>query len=712
MKPAVTAALLSYTGGNPLHLQTLLAETDPGRLMAVLDERPVPATVSALMHTRLTEVPSDSRELLEALAVLGSSAPLHHVAQVAGLDDPSSAAEPVLDQGFVTWTPGQLGGTLTWRHEIGKEAVYIGMSPVRRRTLHAAAAEVGDAVAGWRHRVAAADSVDPVLAEELDFHACDRAAQGEYTVAHLYLTWAAELSATRTEREERFLRSVAQLLAGLDLPRAEMLITEVLNCSPSPLRSYVLGSIALVNGDKVEAIKHLRQVLDTSPVSGGAWVAEVALTLANIAHSDANGIELSSLMQVIKDTGASSQDTRIADWARTFTALAVSLVDGPIVALDSLPTQGTELSLDMLTVRGMIHSQLGDFTAAESDFMTVSAGTKVHSTLFSPRAAIYLAETQYMLGNWDEAAIYAKKAVNICHAEHRTWSYPLAHMVASLVPAGRGDWKVAKAEVDSAIASVQQYPTLLGTVSAATAQAVLAQAQADYPSMLVALEPLRERPVDSYRYTFGQWWRVLLIEALLETGHVEEAGLHLDVLEDTVGDKASWAAALCWLRGRWTAAEGRVDEAIASFAECITSTSAERDLPFYRALLEQEYGRLLREKGQRSEAAVILQSSCARFAELGARPFVQRCEAITGSLGDSDAQDQNISERHPLFTLTQREREVSYLVARGMTNSEIAQLLFVSGKTVEYHLGHVYAKLGLSSRYQLRDAIQGHVEPA
>ncbi|MGY4977792.1 response regulator transcription factor [Streptomyces sp. 900105755] len=97
-----------------------------------------------------------------------------------------------------------------------------------------------------------------------------------------------------------------------------------------------------------------------------------------------------------------------------------------------------------------------------------------------------------------------------------------------------------------------------------------------------------------------------------------------------------------------------------------------------------------------------LHTAHGRFSALRATPFLQRCDARPAA-GGLTAPPQATSR---LLTLTERELSVAYVVAGGRTNQEAAAELYVSQKTVEYHLSHIYAKLGISSRRQLGQALR------
>jgi DNA-binding CsgD family transcriptional regulator len=155
-------------------------------------------------------------------------------------------------------------------------------------------------------------------------------------------------------------------------------------------------------------------------------------------------------------------------------------------------------------------------------------------------------------------------------------------------------------------------------------------------------------------------------------------------------------ARLARVRGRLEAARGRVPVAEAAFR--LGLAEVERlSVPFQRALLELAYGQVLRRAGQRRLAAERLAAARERLAGLRARPYVQRCEQELAACGLAPGKRSDFDPSR----LTAQELAVARLVAVGMSNRQVASELFVSIKTVQFHLTHIYAKLGVSSRAEL-----------
>ena len=119
--------------------------------------------------------------------------------------------------------------------------------------------------------------------------------------------------------------------------------------------------------------------------------------------------------------------------------------------------------------------------------------------------------------------------------------------------------------------------------------------------------------------------------------------------------------------------------------------------PFQWALLDLAYGQVLRRAGQRRAAAERLSAARERLVGLRARPYVERCEQELAACGLAPAKRSAFDPSR----LTAQELAVARLVAVGMSNRQVASELFISIKTVQFHLTHIYAKLGVGSRAEL-----------
>ena len=198
------------TGGHPLYLRTLLSEgsgfdpSAPGRAA-------LPPSLAAAIGDHLRGLPSQTRVILEMLAVLNLRMPLAQLGQAAQIGSPSAAIEPAVAAGLLDWQPEEPTCPVAIRHLLVRDAIYAGIPAARRRLLHARAASVVSEAASWKHRVAALDRPDEDLAAELEQLGTEEAAAGHPALAATHLQWASDISPARTDRERRLLTAALHL---------------------------------------------------------------------------------------------------------------------------------------------------------------------------------------------------------------------------------------------------------------------------------------------------------------------------------------------------------------------------------------------------------------------------------------------------------------------------------------------------------------------
>ncbi|HEV2321735.1 MAG TPA: LuxR C-terminal-related transcriptional regulator, partial [Gammaproteobacteria bacterium] len=201
---------------------------------------------------------------------------------------------------------------------------------------------------------------------------------------------------------------------------------------------------------------------------------------------------------------------------------------------------------------------------------------------------------------------------------------------------------------------------------------------------------------------FYGWALVELIEAAVRSGQPEEAAAALDRLcERTRASGTQWALGI----------EARC-RALLSDDESLYQESVER-LARSRAAVELArsrllYGEWLRRENRRLDAREQLRAAHEMFSRMGAAAFADRARRELSATGET------VRKRtvETLGELTPQEAQVARLAAQGRTNPEIAALLFLSPRTVEYHLHKIFPKLGIRSRRELRRVLSGSEDAA
>ena len=190
----------------------------------------------------------------------------------------------------------------------------------------------------------------------------------------------------------------------------------------------------------------------------------------------------------------------------------------------------------------------------------------------------------------------------------------------------------------------------------------------------------------------GLWSVPDLIEAAARSGRLDEAGDRIDRYTRWAQHSSSPARRSVFARSRALMGEGDVQE---QFETALAPEAAIS--PFLQARTELLYGEWLRRKRQRREARQHLRRAAELFRQVGAPPWAERAE------GELRATGETARRRDPstLDELTPQELQIAGLVADGMTNRQIAAQLFLSPRTIDYHLRKVFSKLGVASRTEL-----------
>jgi ATP/maltotriose-dependent transcriptional regulator MalT len=296
--------------------------------------------------------------------------------------------------------------------------------------------------------------------------------------------------------------------------------------------------------------------------------------------------------------------------------------------------------------------------------------------------------------------MHADLAITTATAEQRVYAYADVYGFSALVPAGRGETHRAQELLHAA----EQYALPFSAGPVQMCRAIAAQAQANWPDMLEAINKMLQAPPGRV-LAHQPLWKPLQAEALIHTGHLEEASTAVSELAAMASSSPALAPSVAWLSGQLAEAHHDTPAARTHYESGLALPPTPDDNALHRAFLAHSYGRLLSSMSRSQIAGTWLERARKRYRSLGATAFLSRFEADLAKAfpsGTSNSSTGSLS----LVSLTGRERDIAHLVSQGFTNKEIAGQLFVSSKTVEYHLSHIYDKLTLANRRQLRDHIR------
>ncbi|MGY1638130.1 LuxR C-terminal-related transcriptional regulator [Geodermatophilus sp. SYSU D00742] len=701
LSPAATEHLWRHTGGVAGHVVALLDELPRGTWTGHRPELPAPAAVASRVRDRLARCGAEERALAEAVAVLGP-APLPEVAALSGAGDLLAALDGAQRAGLLRPTGPGRPTELAPRDPLVAAAVLTAMGPAAAARAHRRAAEVvEDPTRRLGHLVAATVGPDAALAGDLDELARRRSAAGAWAETATLLADASRLSEDRRSREDRLVRAVDALVGAGDSVGAAALVPEVESLRETPLRNAVLGYLAVVQGRAVEAEARLRRAWDlVNPDRDPGTAALVGQRF--VLHELARCRPAELVTWADRTIGLAGPEAPEALEAVAIRGLGVAGAGSPAEALAGYRALSERVRHGAQAQRvqlgeGWLHLALDEVAQAaaelESAVPTTYLGGSHRISLWSLG---WLARARFVTGEWDAALGAVRQGVDLVARTGMVLVGPLLHWTAAQVHALRGDWDAAgralrEAEAGSSDYAIMQVPSML-------ARAHVAEAQADYAGVLRALEPLSQGSPHGWVDEPGFWpWTDVYANALVLEGLLDEADAFLTPHERRAADRGhrSTRARLGYARGRWFGAHGDLEAAREAFR---TSLGLLEHLPlrYDRARVTFAFGQTLRRAGKRREADAAISAARDGYLSLGAATYVARCdrELRAAGLGASRAEEG-------ADLLTPQERTVTGLVASGLSNREVAAELYVSEKTVQYHLTRIYTKLGVRSRAEL-----------
>ena len=713
--PAFVAACREATGGNPFYVEALLREaaetqlaTDAGAAARVL--RLGPAVVAQAVLLRLAEQPAAATALVRAIAVLGDGAGVGEAAQLAGLDveEAADAADVLVALGLLAASP-----RLEFAHPIVREAVYADVGARARAAAHARAAVVLEARGAPDERVAAqVAAADPA---------------GEAGRVALLRRVAADALARGAPAA-----AVASLRRALAEPPAPDALTEVLLELGSA--EHRIGAPEAV-GRLEQAVARLReperlatavrQLANAHTVAGEPDRAVAALAAA-IELIEPAERELALLLEAELASHALQASPAVAEPARARLERRGALGGATArerLVLASLAFQqararetavGAAELLEGVLAGGLLDDpgldMAGPFYDVVVGLLATEAldrvGEQIERALADARVRASIPATAYLTGRrgWvalrrgavGPAAADGRTAVTLLRGHGIPLGVPFATalLVEALVEAGELE------EAERALVELDDDPAPGPTNNFLfEARGALLLAAGRPREAVAALEEFGRRDaLWGAANPLASRWRARAALARAASGE-DEAARRL-AAEDLERARRWGAAGGIGVALRAVALTGAADAAVEGLREAVAALArSPARLEHARALVD--LGAALRRANRRADARGALEEGVALADGLGGRALADRgrTELLAAGGRSSDPHGRGAE------LLTAAERRVADLAADGRSNPEIAQALFVTRKTVETHLGHIYRKLDVGGRGELARAL-------
>jgi ATP/maltotriose-dependent transcriptional regulator MalT len=581
-----------------------------------------------------------------------------------------------------------------------RRAVLDQMGAVARASAHRRAAEVlTDPTDRLRHRAAALTAPDVDLAEELDEAASAFAARGNWATTAELLALSAGLTSRKEDFEERTLRRIDALVGAGDALAAAALVSEVDSMAETPLHDAVLGYLAIVQGRAAEAESRLSRAWSLSEAPRHAKVRAM-VGQRFVLHSLAQCRAEQLISWADRTCALVPSDAPESLEARAIRGLGLSALGETEEALEGYrqlfeeTTRGAQAQR-VVMARGWIHLAIDEIDEACSELEAALPTDLLGGSLrISLWAHAWLSRAHFLAGRWNEALDLADRGLHLARRSGMTLVVPLLHWTTSQIHALRGDVAAAEASLRRGDARSLDYPVM--RVPAALAWAATAETRGDYRGVLQSLAPFVAGAFGDMVDEPGYWpWADLYANALVMEGRLDDAETFLAPRERaaTAGGHRSAIARLAAPRGRLLGAHGDLVGARRAF-DLALDMLADLPLEYDRARVYFAYGQTLRRAGRRRDAELALSRARQLFSALGADSYVARCDRELGASEVSGG--GRLAE-----LLTSKERLVASQAAHGRSNREIASELYISEKTVQYHLTRIYAKSGVRSRTAL-----------
>ena len=705
--------IIADTHGNPLALLELTRGLTPAQLtggFGVSEVVPLDGRIEESFRRQLEALPAQTRRLVQLAAADPSGDPVLVWRAAGRLAIGAGAAKPAVEAGLA-----EFGARVRFRHPLVRSAAYWSASAHTRQELHGALAEATDPAVdpdrrAW-HRAQAAPGLDEEVAAELELCAGRAQRRGGLAAAAAFLERSARLTIDPARRAQRALAAAqARNQAGAS--------------------DAALGLLAMAQAGPLDELQRARADLLRAQIAFASSHGRDAPPLMLSAAKQLEGLDAGLARETYLEAFTAALFVgRLSPAAVRDVARAARMAPAP-------PTKGRppDLLLDGLA---LLVTE-GYATGAPALRRALLAARSQDISAEEGLGWLWLA-AMAAIAVWDDETwhILASRHVKLARDAGALSELPLAVLSRYLLHAHAGELEQAAALIAEAQAVADATGSQLGPYGGLGAaafrgreaeateliQATMAGATSRGEGRGVATQyavALLYNGLGRYDKAFAAaelaceyddigvlgWSLTELIEAAVRSGQPARASDALQRLSEmTRASGTDWALGT-EARSRALLSQGRTAEN--GYREAIERLGRTRMRPA-AARAHLLYGEWLRRENRRQDARAELRTAHGLFTAMGIEAFADRARHELLAAGDTVRKPtvETVSE------LTAQEAHIARLAVDGGTNAEIGAQLFLSTRTVEWHLSKVYTKLGVGSRRELRQALArlGRADP-
>lgn len=710
LAPAASAEdleqIYSDTAGNPLGIQELCGALGRDGTRAAVGP-PQPSRLTQALAARLAEMPERTRRaMLLVAAGAGQTDVVRRAAGTIGLELADFA--PAEEAGLLLADDEHLD----FRHPLMRSVLNAAASLHERTAAHAALGEAlaqvpGEAAADARawHLAQAVLPPDDLVSELLT----EAGTRARFRGGNLEAARAFEQAArfgSATARPALLLRAARCWQLAGRTGKMIPLLDEALSLATDPrlralirhMRGYVRMWRALPRDGLAEMIEGAREVETLDAARAALMYADAA-----IAHFMLG--EPVELLAVTRRAYQLSQGT--TGVAPLVAAVAYSgslVINGQRAEGQRLLTEVAPLLLQVPPLpraqefahAAYIAMWLEDYPLAERLLEAIISGARANGALgVLPQALSIGSELAFRQGRWRQAQAFADESVELAKETRQANVYGMYFVGRNHAVRGRVTQAVRMIEKTTEV--THRYEAFGLHLHTTHALGLLALGEGDLDTAIARLEETGRLPVATRtRDQSIVPWAFDLVEAYARAGRTQDAQR---LLAEIAVDEAPPDCRCDLLIARTWRCRGLLANGKAQITENFENALAAHDrlpMPFEQARTQLYYGERLRRGRRRAEARTRLRRALETFEQLDAPSWAARARNELKATGETLARGTGIAAE-----LTPQEYQVALVVGRGASNAEAAAALFLSQKTIEYHLSNIYRKTGLRSRGDL-----------